>query len=195
MVSALQLSDSDFLSLFNIDELSALLEQSRISEAKAFLIDHFGRRVEQSWLDPPEIITDMRVKLSDLSRKQLIARADAILDFRLSPENTPPRIFSNGKIDWCFNPISSPEWLWRLNRHQWWNILGKAFICTGDERYAEAFVAQMLDWVDKNPPPDIKNEKSPTWRLMEAGMRMQISWLPSFALFLNHDVLQMPPNW
>jgi hypothetical protein len=107
------------------------------------------------------------------------------LDFRLSPENTLPRIFSDGKIDWCFNPISSPEWLWRLNRHQWWNILGKAYACTGDERYAEAFVSQMLDWIDRNPPPGLKNEKSPTWRLMEAGMRMQISWLPSFALFYS----------
>lgn len=183
MISVQEVSDDAFLSLFELKEVSALLAHGDISAAKAALLDHYGRRVTSAWPEPPRTITDLRVNTDQLSQKELIDRANSILKYHFSPNGTMPKISPEGKIDWRFNTISSPEWLWRLNRHQWWPVLGLAYDQTNDEKYATAFINQMLDWVSNNPPPIRKDEKSPTWRLMEAGMRMRVSWIPSFALF------------
>jgi len=185
MSSAQALSDESFLALFDLKEISALLLRGDIAGAKAALLDHYSRRVKPGWPPPPGTITDLRLNLDDLDQQELVACVDSILEYRISPEGTMPKVTSEGKIDWSFNPISSSEWLWRLNRHQWWPILGLAYDLTGDDRYATAFVKQMLDWITSNPPPVRKDEKSPTWRLMEVGMRMCVSWIPSFALFLK----------
>ena len=182
MVSAQRLSDRAFLSLFYLEEVSALLEQGNTSAAKAALLGHYSRRVTPAWPAPPKTITDLRLHIDELSQEELIGRANSILGYRFFP-TAMPKVTSEGSIDWCFNPISSREWLWRLNRHQWWPILGLAYAQTGDERYANAFVTQMLDWITDNPPPLRKDEKSPVWRLMEVGLRMRVSWIPSFALF------------
>jgi len=64
-------------------------------------------------------------------------------------------------------------------------LLGAAYQVCRDERYASAFVAQMLAWVNRNPPLPKRDETSPSWRLMEVGMRLRASWIPAFALFYN----------
>jgi hypothetical protein len=110
------------------------------------------------------------------------------LEYRFDLADIPPKITAEGKIDWRFNPTRNPEWVWKLNRHQWWPILGLAYVQTGDEQYSTAFVNQMLDWATNNLPPPRMDENSPTWRLMETALRMRISWIPSFALFYESPV-------
>jgi heparan-sulfate lyase len=177
------MSNQAFLNLFDIQKVSSSLEKGNLLKAQTALLDHYNTRVAQDWPLPPDTITDLRLNISELSQKQLIAQADSIVEFRIASDGSKPIITEDGKIEWCANPISSPEWLWRLNRHQWWPVLGLAYKQSGDERYANIFVGQLLDWIKKNPPPLKKDEKSPTWRLMEVGMRMRVSWIPAFGLF------------
>jgi uncharacterized heparinase superfamily protein len=40
---------------------------------------------------------------------------------------------------------------WELSRAQHFPLLGQAFWLTGDERYAREFVAEVSDWIDRNP--------------------------------------------
>lgn len=40
---------------------------------------------------------------------------------------------------------------WELNKHAHFVDLAKAYWLTGEERYAEALLAQMEDWIDRNP--------------------------------------------
>lgn len=40
---------------------------------------------------------------------------------------------------------------WELNKHGHFLDLAKAYWLTGDERYAEALLVQMEDWIDRNP--------------------------------------------
>jgi hypothetical protein len=40
---------------------------------------------------------------------------------------------------------------WELNKHAHFLALAKAYWLTGDERYAEALLAQMDDWITRNP--------------------------------------------
>ena len=80
----------------------------------------------------------------------------------------------DGEIDWHLDPPSGARWPrvyhekfdeewhperwvgdiklpWELGRHQYWVTLGQAYWISGDERYAEAFVEQLLSWIRQNP--------------------------------------------
>lgn len=41
---------------------------------------------------------------------------------------------------------------WELNRHQHFVVLGRAYLLTQDPRYADTFLAQLMDWLERNPP-------------------------------------------
>lgn len=185
MSSALKLSDTEFLRLFCIDDISELVRRGQVDAAKSALMSHFRQRVKKDWLKVADNITDLRLKCAELSNEDVMTQAESILQYRLTHASNIPFLGPHGKIDWTKNPTSNKEWLLRLNRHQWWTILALAYGLRKDERYAQAFVSQLQDWVERNPPPKYKNETSPTWRLMEVGLRMRISWIPVFALFFD----------
>ena len=185
MVSARTLSDEAFLARFNLEDVPTWRKQGDIAAARKALLVHYGRRVTPAWPAPPGILRDMRVNTDELGQGEVVALANSILEYRFVLGLNVPKVTSEGKIAWHLNPTSDREWLYALNRHGWWPILGLAYAQTGDERYATVFVTQMLDWVEKSPPPTRKDEKSPNWRLMEVGLRMRVSWIPCFALFYD----------
>ncbi|MGH9901065.1 MAG: alginate lyase family protein [Pyrinomonadaceae bacterium] len=67
---------------------------------------------------------------------------------------------------------------WELNRHQHFMTLGRAYWHTGDERYAERFVAHLSQWMEQNPPKLGINWASS----LEVSFRA-ISWLWAFHFF------------
>ena len=101
--------------------------------------------------------------------------------------------FPNGKVDWLFNATTNVpgvafnhEWQWQLNRMMFWSDLGKAYLATGDEKYARAFASQMRGWVADCPTPArIQNVEQSTWRTIEAGIRMGGAWPDAFHAFLR----------
>ena len=97
------------------------------------------------------------------------------------------------EIDWHRDPVTGRTWerrFWadyrpvqesagrdpkivhELNRHQHLPRLAKAYVLTGDERYAGEAVAQLNSWIDQNPPGRGINWQSS----LEIGIRT-ISWL------------------
>ena len=97
------------------------------------------------------------------------------------------------EIDWHRDPVTGQIWerrFWtdyrpahdnggrdakiihELNRHQHLPRLAKAYLLTGDERYASEAVAQLNSWIDQNPPNQGINWQSS----LEIGIRT-ISWL------------------
>ena len=97
------------------------------------------------------------------------------------------------EIDWHRDPVTGQVWerrFWadyrpehdsagrdpkiihELNRHQHLPRLAKAYLLTGDERYAGEAVAQLNSWIDQNPPGLGINWQSS----LEIGIRA-ISWL------------------
>lgn len=69
---------------------------------------------------------------------------------------------------------------WELSRCQHFVRLGQAYFLTGDSRFADAFVNQMLDWIDRNPIGFGVNWAS----TMEAGLRA-INWIWALSFFLG----------
>ncbi len=108
-------------------------------------------------------------------------------------------------IDWSLEPVSGKRapavhWsrvnyldanvtgdkkiVWELNRHQYFMTLGQAYWLTGDERYATAFVAHLISWMDRNPPKLGINWASS----LEVAFR-SISWLWALYFFKDAEVL------
>ena len=67
---------------------------------------------------------------------------------------------------------------WELNRHGHFVTLGQAYLLTKDERYADAFVAQLTSWLDANPPRRGINWASS----LEVSFRL-IAWIWSLHYF------------
>ncbi len=99
-------------------------------------------------------------------------------------------------IDWTANgfdpnePEFTPEWTYDLNRFGFWRDLSRAYWATGDEKYAQEWIAQMLDWVHDQPPPVLGNPNTaPCWRTIEQGIRTAGSWMDAYYSFLGSPSL------
>lgn len=88
----------------------------------------------------------------------------------------------DGEIDWKAVPNGDMEWCFMLNRHKFWIHLGKAYMLTGNEKYAEGFVKQANHWIDNNPLEE--DLKKYSWRRIEAGLRLE-NWIKAFCLVLK----------
>lgn len=127
------------------------------------------------------------LKLNNIeSVNQTIKRADEVLnkyflfryDWDMEKTNIPHQFKS--EIDWKAIPNGDEEWCYMLNRHRYWIDLGKAYLLTGNEKYAKGFVKQVTHWIDNNPLED--GLKKYSWRRIEAGIRGE-NWIKSFEYF------------
>lgn len=122
---------------------------------------------------------DVRGKFAD--KRCLEIADDAVKNILITCPHYP-RFDFGPDIDWFTNrnPKRDKEWLWQLHRQSSWGALGRAYRHTGDEKYARAYVRQLLDWLKKCPC----RKGSPAWRTIEAGIR-GFSWTTHFQYFLD----------
>lgn len=90
-----------------------------------------------------------------------------------------PEVFEN-EINWLHMPAGDPEWIFQFNRHRFWICLGQAYALTRNEKYAKAFVSQMIHWIKNVRLEDPMNGQA--WRTIEAGLRLEY-WLKAFCYF------------
>jgi heparan-sulfate lyase len=127
-----------------------------------------------------------RAKLAELRGQPLDKGTKEIADDALRNVliacSAYPRFDFGRDIDWLTNraPNGDNEWLWQLNRHSSWWALGAAWRHTGEEKYAECYVRQLLDWIGKCP----RDADSPAWRTIEAGIRGH-GWTVNFQHFVD----------
>ncbi len=178
-----KLSDIEFLSLFDIPSVNALLNSSFNLRSTAALVEHFRCRVDADWLAPPAQLSDLGINTDHCSDNELIARADQALKLDLEWSGVPPELGCGGDIDWQKNILDNRDWLARLNRHSWWPLLGLAYQRTGDERYAMAFARQMSAWVAHLDHCDAS--EASIWSCRQVALRLRISWIPAFGLFFD----------
>ena len=137
-------------------------------------------------------------------RLALIERADRAIEGRFDLLGIRGLSFGN-PIDWHLEPVSGKRtgldhWskidyldanvagdkkvTWELNRHSHFVTFGQAYWLTGDERYAENFVAQASSWMDANPPSYGINWASS----LEVAFRA-VAWLWALHLFARSPKL------
>jgi len=144
------LNDAEFLSLFDIPSVNSRIDNRFNIKSTAALVKHFHSRTKEDWLQPPVWLNDLAFNTETASDEELLARADQVLDLDLEWSGVPPELNKFGEIDWQKNILQNREWLYRINRHSWWPLLGHAYSRSGDERYAKAFAQQFTAWVGHN---------------------------------------------
>lgn len=107
--------------------------------------------------------------------------ADNALNHIFIGQGAYPPFFVGDDIDWGFRPVPDNEWVWQLNRMSFWNSMGRAYWHTGEEKYAEGWAYQLVDWVRKNPNDE---DHRYAWRSIEAGIR-GYNWTGLFNRFLD----------
>jgi heparinase II/III-like protein len=88
-------------------------------------------------------------------------------------------------ISWSRHILPDSEWLWSFNSHSHFRKLLRAYLATGNEKYAVSFADQMSDWVVQNPAPPYTLTRVAAWRNLEAGARAAQTWPEAFYGFLN----------
>ena len=135
--------------------------------------------------------------------------AERLLERRFSYLNIEAH-FPDG-IDWRMDPISRRGWpqkfytelkfygqrdgaeelpgdvkyVWELNRHHHFTVLGKAYWLTGEEKYATTLLAQCDSWIEQNPYLWGINWTS----ALEVGMRA-LSWVWAYMFCIDSPSLK-----
>lgn len=108
-----------------------------------------------------------------------VCRQEFKFDLRWDMEQTAEPVVFKDKIDWLFMPGDDPEFIYAFNRMRFWICLGQAYAVTKDEKYADAFVNQLLGWIESVPHIP-ENDKA--WRTLETGLRMEY-WIKAMMYF------------
>ena len=83
-----------------------------------------------------------------------------------------------------FHSVGDCKLVWEPNRHQHLVVLGRAYVVTGDEKYAAKVVELLNSWIDANPFGYGMNWRSP----LEIGIRL-INWVWALDLIRASDAL------
>ncbi|HBE41403.1 MAG TPA: hypothetical protein DDW27_09400 [Bacteroidales bacterium] len=110
-----------------------------------------------------------------------IKMADNALKHIFIGQSAYPPVFCGDDINWGMRPVPDNEWVWQLNRMYFWDAMAKAYMHTGDEKYAEEWCNQLIDWTKKNPND---GKHAYAWRSIEAGIRGQ-SWTGLYQHFIG----------
>lgn len=180
-----RLSDEEFFSMLSLgypglEKVEAAVKAGDYAAARHEFAEHLRKRTRPVWHFDPH----SRPKHEKRPENVDTSEADRILNRELPSVGVYHKF--EGEIDWNLNPIDYKEWPWQLNRHAFWVTLGRAYWATGEEKYAQEFVYQMMDWVKKNPVPlTTSGNETYTWRTIEQGIRCSTSWPEAFFLFLT----------
>ncbi|HEX8163309.1 MAG TPA: alginate lyase family protein [Pyrinomonadaceae bacterium] len=175
------------------------------------LLTHFRRRAPArffaSFADPAQTVAELRRRFGARAEAATVERARRVVAGRFDLLGLRDLSFGE-PINWRLEPVArkrSPlrHWsripyldaeavgdkkiTWELNRHQYFMTLGRAYWYTGDETYAETFVAHLTAWMEQNPPKLGINWASS----LEVAFRA-ISWL--WALHFFRDARALAPD-
>jgi len=91
--------------------------------------------------------------------------------------------FCGEDINWASSPVPDNEWVWQLNRMNFWNSMAKVYAKSKDEKYTKEWSAQLIHWVKNNPRDEAHKY---AWRSIEAGIRGN-SWTNLFFNFIQSE--------
>ena len=173
-----------------LEQVKELHEAGRDSAAAVSLLEYYRSR---TGIGTPTVNLK-KVSISKTEQKW----ADDALEHTFFVHYGYQPSFNYGEdIDWRYWPVKDNELRWQLHRQKWFVPMGKAYRVSGDEKYAEEWVRQYMDWIRKNPNVKIdKNEYEITdnalkadaenarfaWRPLEVSDRLQ-NQITQFELF------------
>jgi hypothetical protein len=204
-------TDAGFFRLLDAAQLrSESKAESKFDSADGWL-EHFRQRTAPRFFagfDEETATRDaLRTRFAD-EGAAVINRAERILEGRFDLLGLRDLGFGS-PVDWHLEPLTrvraplahwslidfldpkvsgDKKFVWELNRHQFFQTLGRAYWRTNDERFAEGFVRFASEWMEANPPKLGVNWASS----LEVAFR-SISWL--WALHFFKTSATMTPDF
>jgi uncharacterized heparinase superfamily protein len=154
-----------------------------LGEAIEQLVTYFRTRKKPSFFWKSED-KEKILSLIPVDQKQAtIHQADRICQNIFSFRGLAPVQFKES-INWFYCPNKNIDWTWDLNRHTYFETLGRAYSYTGNARYADKFHELVIDWIKKNPA----SVDQPNWQsVFEVSFRINI-WIWAFHYFRQSSV-------
>jgi heparan-sulfate lyase len=166
-------------------------------EALQSLLEYYRRR---QGVNHPDININ-KFKVNDEEKKWA---EDGLKHVFFVHKGYQPSYFYGDDINWQYWPVKDNELRWQLHRTKWWQPMGKVYYSTKNEKYAQEWVYQYLDWIKKNPLSESKKLKRATvssgeididdtndndnvrfaWRPLEVSHRLQDQTI-QFLLFVQ----------
>ncbi len=180
-----------------LEEVKKLVDKKKYDLAAKALLKYYQQRTD---IKHPEYNKEDKAKfLGKKLGKDVQEKADKGLE-HLFYVHKGYGFFDYGKdIDWQYWPVKDNEVRWQLHRTYWWIPMGLAYWSSGDEKYAQEWTFQYLDWIKKNPLGLSKENDRFAWRPLEVATRIQDQtamfnmfitsphFTPEFLIaFLNH---------
>jgi hypothetical protein len=120
--------------------------------------------------------------VSEEEREKTICSANEICQNQFRFRRAAPVKFDD-KINWQYSPKGNIDWTWDLNRHTYFEKLGRAYLYTENEDYASKFGEVLFDWIEENPAEtNQKNWKS----VFEVAIRIN-TWIWAYYYFRYSD--------
>jgi hypothetical protein len=137
-----EIDDSEFFNSLNLhypglEKVAAALATGDTSQAKEELLVYYRSRTSVSYFDLPS--------------GGDIAQADENINNYFTIVGI--KLFAGkdeGTIDWSTSYPGDSEWHWQFHRMPWLVNLARVYGRTNDEKYAERWVAHLVDWATNN---------------------------------------------
>lgn len=186
----------EVFSLLNLDypgleKVKSLHAEGQDADAAKALLDYYRARTDVK-------TPDVNLENIKISKTEQQWADDALKHTFFVHKGYQPSFNYGEDINWQYWPVKDNELRWQLHRHKWFTPMGKAYRVSGDEKYAEEWAKQYIDWIKKNPL--VKIDKSEyemaddklkgdaenvrfAWRPLEVSNRLQ-DQTSQFQLFL-----------
>ena len=137
-------------------------------------------------------------KSADFKAKTLEAAEMYMQNLYVLPGTGGKPFFVGNPPKWSEKPVEDEEYLYSLNRLYDMPYLCRAYVMTGERRYAEKAVENVMSWIDGCPRPslDMNDEDLVAtfqgltpWRLLECGIRAFESWSCFYTTLILSDVM------
>jgi hypothetical protein len=168
-------------------------ENKKLLLAAHEVAEYFRRKQHPIWSNSTAINKVENIQTASARREsQLELETDRAADKVLRHEFQygDSTIYLGERIDYRNNPTNYLEWIWNINRMNHWVTLMNGYEKTSNESYAIEFNRDVINWVVRNPAPSFRLTRVPSWRNLEAGDRMSITWPKSFFGFMASPSFQ-----
>ena len=169
-----------------LENVKVLHEEGKDKEAADALLDYYKNR---KGVRTPEIRDVKKIKINEEQQKWA---DDSLVHTFFVHKGYQPSFNYGEDINWRYWPVEDNELRWQLHRHKWFTPMGRAYRVSGDEKYAEEWVKQYIDWIRKNPYVKISKkeyELTDDTQLKADAENTRFAWRP---LEVSHRLQDQP---
>ena len=172
----------------NKADLQAKLDANKMGAFDGALLSYMQSRPGNTFFWNTSDVTGIKNFInSKLATSSTISNANNLVAHRFPNGNS--EVYNvqlpAGDIDWN-TTNSNPEFVFTLNRHEFWLDLSQAYVLTGDSKYVNELISQLSSWSAQNPPPSNPDSagNDPGWQAFSVAVRAG-AWTWAYPMLLN----------